>query len=340
MHWAPPINVFEGAAPRLEAVAVEGCGLPWRSPIFSDLKKLTLSGIEEHAPCIDALLDILTASPQLNEFEIALTHIQLDIYTSPRRVKLPDLRSLRVKYLYPEAMTAVLNSVDAPLSADCVFCIRPEDDQDMAPELEGVSKRLVALARSVRNGSGTLTLQMGYEEQDGWSNWDAGHVDILNHLAGKIQPYTKTSAPKLRLLDIPRTVPEDDDANLLFALHRTFPNVREISLVDLGHDAMVDALRRLFPHPGSGTYPFLSRLTTLTVNRSSHKDWAVWLHSHRRRTGKRGGVTPLPRNLTPLQLEEGSIDTDGLQSLQKLASETLSLCNARLEGEVQRVDEE
>ncbi|KAG8900089.1 hypothetical protein FRC00_014524 [Tulasnella sp. 408] len=359
--WMAQNNVFEGTVPQLEAVMVQGCGLPWRSPILSDLRKLTLWGIEGRAPQINDLLDILSASPRLNELGIGLTHIQLDTYTPSRRVQLPDLRSLNVKYLYDEIMKAVLNSIDAPLSAACVLCTRPDDEQDMAAGLADVSNRLVALARSVRNGFGTLTLQMGYEDMGGWFNdeeWDTvlkyepegdhlgplsitvnaspeQHVDILNHLAGKVQPYTKSSPPKLRLVDIHRRVPNNEGANLLCALYRTFPNVRDIALIDLKYGAMVDALQRLFPQPGSGVPPLFSRLTTLIIKQRSHEDWAVWLQGHRRRTGKRGGVSPLPRNLT-LQLEGGSIDTDGLQALQKLASGTLSLHNVRLEGEDQR----
>ncbi|KIO18510.1 hypothetical protein M407DRAFT_31834 [Tulasnella calospora MUT 4182] len=365
MHWVPRTNLFEDTAPQLEAVAVQRCGLPWKSPILSDLRKLTLWSIEEHAPQINILLDILNASPRLSELGIGFTHIQLDMHTPSRRVQLPHLRSLKVEYLYPETMTAVLNSIDVPLSATCALCTRTEDEQEMTVELADVSNRLVALAQSARNGFGTLTMQMGYVDDTRWpedEEWDAvlkyepegdhlgplsitvnaspeRHVDILNHLAGRIQPYTKVSPPKLRLVDIHRTVPEDDDANLLFALHRTFPDVREIALVGLEYEAMVDALRRLFPQPGSGASPLFSRLTTLTVNRSSHENWAAWFHSHRRQTGKRGGVSPLPRNLT-LRLEGGSIDTDGFRALQKLASETLSLCNVRLEGELQRAEEE
>ncbi|KAG8898260.1 hypothetical protein FRC00_003053, partial [Tulasnella sp. 408] len=276
--WVPQSNIFEGAVPRLEAVTVRSCGLPWRSPSLSDLRKLTLSGIEKHAPQINDLLKILSASPRLNELGITLTHIQLDRYNPSRRVQLPNLRSLDVKYLYPEIMTAVLNSIDAPLSAACVLCTRPDDEQDMAVELADVSNRLVALAQSARSGFGTLTLQMGYEDMGDWldvEEWDAEfkyepegdhlgplsitvnasperHVDILSHLAGKVQPYTEISPPKLRLVDIHRTVPEDEDANLLCGLHRTFPNVRDIALIDLDYEATVDALQRLFPRPGSG----------------------------------------------------------------------------------------
>ncbi|KAG8898259.1 hypothetical protein FRC00_003052 [Tulasnella sp. 408] len=251
--WVAQNNIFEGTVPQLKAVMVQGCGLPWRSPILSDLRKLTLWSIEERPPQINDLLDILSASPRLNELEIGLTQIQLDIYNPSRRVQLPDLRSLNVKYLSPEAMEAVLNSVD------------------MAVELAAVSNRLAALAQSVRDGFGTLTLQMGYEDMGGWGDYEERdtvpkyelegdhpgplsitvnaspeqHVEILNHLAGKVQPYTKSSPPKLRLVDIHQTVPYDEDANLLCGLHRTFPNAREIALIGLEYEAMVDALRRL-----------------------------------------------------------------------------------------------
>ncbi|KAG8900088.1 hypothetical protein FRC00_014523 [Tulasnella sp. 408] len=359
--WVPHNNIFEATVPQLKAVTVYRCGLPWRSPILSDLRKLTLWSIEEHAPKLNDLLDFLSASPRLNELEIGWTHIRPDTYNPSRRVQLPDLYSLKVKYLYAGTMTAVLDSIDAPLSAACALCTRLDDEQEMAVGLADVSNWLVARAQSVRNGFGTLTLYVGYLDLGDWLSYEELdavlkyepegdhlgplsitvnaseelHVDILNHLAGKVYPYTKRSPPRLRLVSDHRSDLEDGNANLLCALHRTFPNVREIALIDLEYEAMVDALRLLFPQPGSGVSPLFSCLTTLTINRRSHEDWASWLQSHWRHTGKGGGVSPLPRNLT-LQLEKGSIHTDGLQALQTLAPGRLSLHNVRLEGDDQQ----
>ncbi|KAG9049410.1 hypothetical protein FS837_010350 [Tulasnella sp. UAMH 9824] len=224
--WSPSIKLFDDTAPRLEVVTVRGCGLPWRSPILFDFKKLSLWGIEENFPQLDALLDILASSLRLSELAITTIHIQLDSDTSSRRVKLPDLRSLRVEYLYPEVTMAILNSIDAPLSASCIFSTELEDGEEVAVELAGISERLVALARSVGNDSATLTLQPSSMDMAGCSpgdeEWDAvlkyepegdrlgplsitvnahpkKYVGIFNDLSGRIQPYTKASPPKLRL---------------------------------------------------------------------------------------------------------------------------------------------
>ncbi|KAG8900090.1 hypothetical protein FRC00_014525 [Tulasnella sp. 408] len=357
--WMPPTNMFEDTAPQLEAVKVQGCGLPWSSPILVDLKELTLWRIEEHAPQINILLDILISSPRLSKLVVGFTHIQLDTYNPSRRVALPYLRSLRVADLPAKAMTAVLKSIDAPLSATCTFSMEMEGGKEMAVELADVSERLVALARSVSDGSCTLNLRMGYEVYTPKDDeWDAilkyetegerlgplsitvsappdKHAAVLSHLVGRIQPYTKASPHRLRLEDIHRTVPEDEDANLLLTLHRTFPNVQDIALVDLRLEALVDAFHRLFPQPGSETSPLFPHLTTLTVKKDSHDNWARWLHGYRSEVGKEGGVDPLPSNLI-IGLEGGLISAKYLQALQKLAPDTLSLDHVRVEDKVQR----
>ncbi|KAG8910055.1 hypothetical protein FRC01_006569, partial [Tulasnella sp. 417] len=354
--WAPSTNVFEGTAPKLEVVVVKGCGLPWRSPIFSDLKKLTLWEIEEHPPQLEALLDILTSSPRLSELAISVTSIQLDTYNASRRVTLPNLQSLVVEYLDPEIMAVLLNSIEAPPSAAIFLGTVLEGDEEMALELEDVSTWLVARARSVRSGICTLSLKMGCKKRSDWSegedgDWNATlkyetegnhlgtlsirvnapaaqHVGVLSYLAGKIQPYTEALPNKIRFVDINRDCPEKEDTNLLCAMHRTFPDIREIELVNLEYRAMIDALGRLFPRPGSGTSPLFPHLTTLTVNRSGHRPWVGWLQANRKQTDE-GGVSPLPHHLT-LRLEEGEIDVDGLQALQKLVSGPLSLDNVQV----------
>ncbi|KAG8944851.1 hypothetical protein FRC04_001384 [Tulasnella sp. 424] len=359
-YWVPQTNVFGGTAPKLEAVMLQGCPLPWKSPILSDLKKLALYRIEEGAPDMNALLDILAASPQLSSLQIGFTHIPISPLS--RRVNLPNLRLLKVEYLYLEVMTQVLSSIEAPMSARCIFRTRLDDEEDtsMEEQLATISERLVVLAQSVRDSSSILTLQMGdgesedlgwdvdsveeeadavltYEDEGGHlgplsitvSSPPTRHVDVLSHLAGKIRPYTKSSPPKLRLVDMHRTLPEDETANLLCALHRTFPNVQEIALIDITYPAMIDALRRIFPQPASNIPPLFSRLTTLTVKRRSHGDWAVWLQGHRRRTGKKGGVSPLPRTLT-MRLEGGSIGAKALGALKQLVPGTLSLDNVHV----------
>ncbi|KAG8944852.1 hypothetical protein FRC04_001385 [Tulasnella sp. 424] len=141
MDWVPQANVLGGTAPKLEAVMLRGCPLPWESPILSDLKKLALYRIEEGAPDMNALLDILAASPQLSSLQIGFTHIPISPLS--RRVTLPNLRLLKVEYLYPEVMTQVLSSIEAPVSAGCVFRTRLEDEEDTSLEeqLAAVSLR-------------------------------------------------------------------------------------------------------------------------------------------------------------------------------------------------------
>ncbi|KAG8898258.1 hypothetical protein FRC00_003051 [Tulasnella sp. 408] len=360
--WSPSIQLFEDIAPQLEVVALRGCGLPWRSPILSDLKKLSLWEIEEHFPQLDALLDILASSPRLSELVIATTHIQLDSGISSRRVKLLNLRSLRLEYLYPEVMTALLNSIDAPLSATCIFSTELEGDEEVAVELADVAERLVALARSVGNDSATLTLKPSSRNMIGYSpgdeEWDAvlkyepegdrlgplsitvnahpeKHVVIFNYLSGRIQPYTKASPPKLRLAEIHSSSLDDEDTSLLLTLNRTFPNVQEIALVERhGSTGMLDALQRLFTQP-AGASPLFSSLTNLTIDGWSHSGWVAWLQREWEWIGNRGSVSSLHRNLT-LRLEGGSGDTDGLQALQQRAAETLALYNVQVEWEPQR----
>lgn len=361
--WSPSIKVFEDIAPQLEVVAVRGCGLPWRSSILSDLKKFSLQDIEEHFPQLDALLDILASSPRLSELVIAITHIQLDSDTSSRRVKLPNLRSLRVEYLYPEATGAVLNSIDVPLSATCVFSTELEGDEEAAVELADVSERLVALARNVGNDSATLTVTTSdkYGCFPGDEEWDAvfkyepeedrlgplsitvnahprKHVGIINYLSERIQPYTKASPPKLRLVEIPSGSLDEEDANLLLALYRTFPNVQEIALVSLWDTDTLDVLRRLFTQP-AGASPLFSSLTTLTIDGNSHSRWVAWLEREWEGIGNRGTASFLHRNLT-LRLEGGLADTDGLQALQQRAAETLALFNVQVEWEPQGTQSE
>ncbi|KAG8920131.1 hypothetical protein FRC01_000906 [Tulasnella sp. 417] len=338
--WAPLTNVFEGTAPKLEVV------------------KLTLSKIEEHPPQLETLLDIVASSPQLSELAISLTSIQLDTYNASRRATLPNLQSLAVEYLDPEIMTVLLNSIEAPPSAAIFLGTVLEGDKEMAVELEDVSTWLVARARSLRNGTCTLSLKMGCKMRSDWSedgeygDWDATlkyetegndlgtisirvnapaaqQVGVLSYLTGKIQPYTEALPNKIRFVDINRDCPEKEDTNLLCAMHRIFPNIREIELVKLEYGAMIDALSRLFPRPGSGTSPLFPHRTTLTIDRSEHRDWVGWFQAYRKQTDE-GGVSLLPHHLT-LELEEGhgEFDVDDLQVLQKLASGPLSLDNVQ-----------
>ncbi|KAG8900087.1 hypothetical protein FRC00_014522 [Tulasnella sp. 408] len=363
-YWASSTEtkVFEDIAPELKVVTLRGCGLPWRSPILSDLKKLSLWKIEEHFPKLDALLDILASSPRLSELVIVTTRIQLGSDTSSRRVKLPNLRSLRVEYLYPEAMKAVINSIDVPLFATCIFSTELGYDEEVAVELADVSERLVALARGVGNDSATLTLKPPSMEiagrYPGDEQWDAvlkyepegnrlgpltitvntypmKHVGIFSYLSGRIQPYTKASPPKLRLAEIHSSIQDDEDTSLLLTLNRIFPNVEEIALVERrGSRGMLDVLRRLFTQP-AGASPLFSSLTTLAIYGWSHRDWVTWLQREWERICNRGSVSFLHRNLT-LRLEGGSGDTDGLQALQQRAAETLALYNVQVEWEPQR----
>ncbi|KAG8944849.1 hypothetical protein FRC04_001382 [Tulasnella sp. 424] len=353
--WVPPESVFEGTAPKLEVVRLVGCRLPWTSPVLSDLKKLALCRIED-PPDMNALLDILATSQRLTSLEIVLT--QIPISPSSRRIELPNLRLFILDYLHHEVMTQILRSIATPLSAKCVFQTALGDEEiiPLEDQLAVVSERLVALAQSVRDSSSTLTLQMGHEESDSLGlsveevhqavlTYNTGarhlgplsitvisprkrHIDVLSHLARKIRPYTKSSPPKLRLVDLNRTSPEDKNANLLCALYRTFPNARQITLIDTTYPAMIDALQRLFPQPSPNKSPLFPCLTILTVKRRSHADWAVWLLGHRRRTDKRG-VTPLPSQLR-MRLEDGSVDAEALQALKQLVPGALSLGNVQI----------
>lgn len=347
--WVASANVFEGTAPKLEEVVLQSCAVSWKSPILSDLTKLTLHRISENCPHLDDLLDILAASPRLRDLKIGFTTIHISP-SSSRRVTLPNLRSLNLGYISREPMMRILSSIDAPLSVNCDFFIRVEEEMALEGQLEAVSQRLAVHAENARNTPSTLTLQMGYwmEDEDDWDaifkyevdgerlgpldiavmTHPGVHVDVLDHLAGRIQPYTKSSPPKLRLVKIHRVHPYDENAHLLCRLDRTFPNVQEIALVDLDFGAIVDALIRLFPEPASETSPLFPHLTTLTVKQDSHGDWALWLRDYRRRT-QGGGVDPLPRNLT-LRLEGGWIGAECLQALQQLVPGTLSLDNVRV----------
>ncbi|KAG8892218.1 hypothetical protein FRC01_014284 [Tulasnella sp. 417] len=333
--WVAPANVFGGTAPKLEEVLVQSCALPWRSPILSDLTKLTLHRVGESSPQLNDLMDILAASPRLRDLKIAFTTIHITPGSRSRRVRLPNLRSVEMVYLSREVMMRILASIDAPLSVDWDFFIRVDESEYMALEeqLAAVSNQLAAHAQNVRNTPSTLTLQMGYwrEEEDDWDailkyeaeREDLGsftigvmthpgvHVEVLARLAGRIQPYAKSSPPKLRFLKMHRVHSHDDDGHLLCRLHRIFPNTQDITLVDLDFAALALAIYRLFPDPTTtGMSPLFPHLTKLTLKQDSHGDFAFWLPDYRRRSHK-GGFDPLPPNLT-LQLEGGWIRARGL----------------------------
>lgn len=349
--WVAPANVFDSTAPLLEEVVLQTCALPWRSLILSDLTKFTLHRVGNSCPKLDELLDILAASPRLRDLKIAFTTVDIPP-ANPRRVNLPQLRSLKLYYLSREPMSWMLDSIDAPLSVDYDFLIRVEGGMAREGQLTAVSNRLAEHARNVNSTPSILTLQMGFWKEDE-DDWDAIlkyevegeglgpftilvmthpgiHVDVLNHLTERIQPFVISLPPKLRLVKIHRVHPYDDDAQLLYRLSRTFPNAQEVALVDLDFGAMVDALYRLFPEPASGLSPLFPHLTKLTLKQDSHGDSVFWLRDYRT-TG--GGFDPLPHSLE-LRLEGGWISAGGLQVLQQLVPGTLNLDNVHVKEEI------
>lgn len=115
-----PLNLFNGTAPLLETLTLEGFPLCWSSPILSRLQSLKLGDV--CGPTAAQFLNILRACPDLHNLH--LTNFTFSQHSTPASeqvatVELAKLKTLRIYQCPNEVLRLVLAHTSCP-SADWI----------------------------------------------------------------------------------------------------------------------------------------------------------------------------------------------------------------------------
>ncbi|KAG8918145.1 hypothetical protein FRC01_002026 [Tulasnella sp. 417] len=331
LHMIP----FSGSTPMLRIVHIHGRGVQWGISVLSNLHELSLCNIQDGVPNVDILFQTLSNSPQLTRLRIQHTHLTRS--PSPQtRIPLLCLRSLELEDLGRGILKQLLESIEIPTSAKCVFSVELDDD---GPEwasyeqLEPIGLRMAALTNVSRGTRSTLTLKDTSDEwtqtigmtYEGWAQQHGAltaevdaltgtNIDVFEYFASQLgQGEHNPIPPTLHIINPPYRDDFGNDLKLLQRLHKHLPNTEEILIDGPSFEFLQHAFNMLFPMDHSPR--LFPRLSTLGI-RGWMREWTYWLEARQKRQNQRGGVEPLP--LQTLKIEGGIISDERMEALEKL----------------------
>ncbi|KAG8911578.1 hypothetical protein FRC01_005638 [Tulasnella sp. 417] len=327
---SPPRILFNDSAPMLRVVDIRDYGVQWNSSIFSNLRELSLSNVEEDAPDVDTLLKLLSNSPQLTRLEIWYT--TLTPSDSPQaRVSLPSLHSLELHSLGQGILKQLLESIEIPTSTTCQFTIEQNDYEltSIYEQLEPIGRRLSTLAGVSRGSKSTFTLgsrqdvlglsiEVIYEgeapqlgalgvEVEGFGL----NIGVVEYFASQLGQDDPNPVPPSLHFTFRASLGNEQELLQRLPLH--LPDTEEISIENSNAGFIGDAINTLFPRHSSRPFP---RLSTLIIRKGTRGHWADGLQSRQKLQDEKGGGDPLP--LKTLKIEGGSIGAKEVEGLKKL----------------------
>ncbi|KAG8899527.1 hypothetical protein FRC01_010480, partial [Tulasnella sp. 417] len=120
----PQIDLFQGQAPDLAELSIQGFSIRWNSTIFRDLRSITIWGIMGDGPTAEEVVQWIVASPRLRSFQLAGT--TLTPSTGHQNI-LPGetlhLKSLSLSDIPSSSAQFILSRIRAPALRELV--IRP-----------------------------------------------------------------------------------------------------------------------------------------------------------------------------------------------------------------------
>ncbi|KAG8893191.1 hypothetical protein FRC01_013740, partial [Tulasnella sp. 417] len=259
----PSPAFFNEAAPRLQAVKLTGCPLPWSSSTLCGLRELSICSIR--APIrYTTFLNVLKRSPELVHLDISSTPFEVPLPDAqPVRIALHKLRSFKLESLNRSAMQTLASSIDVPTLANCRYATRLEEDDILEQVLSPLLQRLEVLAELPRDLPWTLRMAMGGPTRWTKSGWDdslAGeatleyqginphgttlivvtsnpsrHTDIFAYFVERLaRMVPKTIPPSLHFV---RLQSMDRNPNILVHVDRHFPLARDIVIQETSHQS-------------------------------------------------------------------------------------------------------
>ncbi|KAG8952226.1 hypothetical protein FRC04_004933 [Tulasnella sp. 424] len=124
----PQINLFQGHAPNLTTLQIQGLPVRWSSGIFHGLRKIVIRSILENGPTTTEILDAFRCSPLLQHLE--LSAVSMPSTPPPRPtspVQLQHLKSLRLTMLPSSAIQDTLAQIRAPSLLELIVDPDPID---------------------------------------------------------------------------------------------------------------------------------------------------------------------------------------------------------------------
>ncbi|KAG8912949.1 hypothetical protein FRC00_003396 [Tulasnella sp. 408] len=320
----------------LRIACILDCAVGWSTSLFSDLQELVLSDITDGGPDVDTFLKLLSQSPKLTRLEVQNT-LRADERPLQPRVSLPCFQSLTLEYLEKEALYQVLNGIDIPTSTECSFSLEadPDDPRNLDYErLKPIDRRLAALAEVSRATKSTLTFggTVKMACRSVWTIYEGGAdrhgalivdvegfsgntIDFCEHFARQLgQGEPNPVPPALHIVNCSDGAYVCNMSELLQRLHKHLPDTDEILIEDISYEFIEDAFGALFPSDHSSR--LFSKLSTLIIRNSEHKQWTYCLQRWQQRQANWEGVNSWP--LQTLKIERGYISAAMVEILEKL----------------------
>ncbi|KAG9046737.1 hypothetical protein FS837_003758 [Tulasnella sp. UAMH 9824] len=344
---APSLILFNNDAPRLQAVKLIGCPLPWSSSTLPGLRELRICSIRETVR-YRIFLDVLKRSPELTHLAIDCTKFDL-LDSRTRRITLHKLRSFELKDLNRSVMETLMYLIEVPISANRRYAGRLKEDDIVEDVLSPLFDGLEVLAKFSRDLPWTLRMAMGGPTRwtrDGWDDTLAGeatleyrgshphgtisivvtseprrHTDIFDYFVGRLAGLVPNQIPpSLHFIRLHPISPTDPSSNILAKIDRHFPRVREIVIQDTSHQSRVRALSWLFL-PTTEKSRLFRCLSSVTLQAPYHDDWVAWLENWRTRLGNSTATEPPP--FTTLRVKDGVIGPDKVDVLKALVPDLI-----------------
>ncbi|KAG8947040.1 hypothetical protein FRC04_011220 [Tulasnella sp. 424] len=291
-------------APNLKTISVHRCSLNWSS--ISHLRLLNIHQNTE-GPTVEAIKNILKASPDLEVLTICCNWANLDIPVDPNPINLPKLQDIHFADVSVKVYSHLLNLIVAPNLATFSFIgvnKSTSQSEDFTP-IFAAAGRFIGSNRDCPNSSsfalGILSLpsKLYIKIRDGivgvqtgvWSDGGVGLNDRLRYTAAALEGFGKTFSNKIKNVGL-RSYGNGDLGSYCRILHSYLPAVEELNIAGLPDEyADVKAVMETLSMPSSpeeGSFWLLPNLVSLRLRVSTqvqHDDILKIVEARRANTG-------------------------------------------------------
>ncbi|KAG8892013.1 hypothetical protein FRC01_014395 [Tulasnella sp. 417] len=109
------VELFQGQAPELTELSLQGVPIYWNSSIFRDLRSISIRSIVSSGPTVEEVFQWIASSPRLESFHLCGSTlspgtVRQDILP----VEMPYLKSLQLSQLLTSSTESILSRIRAP----------------------------------------------------------------------------------------------------------------------------------------------------------------------------------------------------------------------------------
>ncbi|KAG9042089.1 hypothetical protein FS837_011360 [Tulasnella sp. UAMH 9824] len=121
----PQFDLFQGQAPELAELSIQGLPIRWNTSIFSNLVSISIWGIPGSGPTVEDVLQWIVSSARLRSFQLCGSPLSPSTtHQDILPVETPQLKSLNISDIPSSSIKHVLSRIRAPTLRELV--VRPD----------------------------------------------------------------------------------------------------------------------------------------------------------------------------------------------------------------------